>query len=118
MASAALYDTRIIGVSFKPSSTWSFYSPRHESCESNQYDPLIQPALIKHEIPLSPESQETIKNARLAAAEILAGRDDRLLVIVGPCSIHSPELALDYAKRLKELAPSLDGLFIIMRSYL
>ncbi|KAF8305823.1 3-deoxy-7-phosphoheptulonate synthase, partial [Clavulina sp. PMI_390] len=82
------------------------------------YDPLIQPALIRHEIPLSDEAKITISNARKTAAEIIAGRDDRVLVIVGPCSIHSPELALDYAKRLKELAATLDGLFIIMRAYL
>lgn len=81
------------------------------------YDPLIQPALIRHEIPLSPEAIKTITNARKVAADILAGRDPRVLVIVGPCSIHSVELALEYATKLKELAAKLDGLFIIMRAY-
>ena len=83
-----------------------------------QYDPLIQPALLTQEVPLSPESIRTISNARLVASEILSGTDPRVLVIVGPCSIHSPKLALDYAARLKEIIPTLDGLFIIMRSYL
>jgi len=81
------------------------------------YDPLIQPALIRHEVPLSPQSIKTVSNARQIAADIIAGRDPRVLVIVGPCSIHSPQLALDYASRLKDLAPSLEGLFIIMRAY-
>ncbi len=57
-------------------------------------------------------------NARQTAASIIAGRDPRLLVIVGPCSIHSPQLALDYASKLTDLASSLDGLFIVMRAYL
>ncbi|KAF9513501.1 hypothetical protein BS47DRAFT_1372498 [Hydnum rufescens UP504] len=67
------------------------------------YDPLIQPALLTHEIPLSAESIQTISNARFVAAEILSGRDPRVLVIVGPCSIHSSKVALDYAAKLKEL---------------
>ncbi|KAF8335693.1 uncharacterized protein EI90DRAFT_3152751 [Cantharellus anzutake] len=81
------------------------------------YDPLIQPALIRQEIPLTPRSVKTVADGRRIAASILAGRDPRVLVIVGPCSIHSPQLALDYSFRLKELATSLGGLFIVMRAY-
>ena len=67
-----------------------------------QYDPLIQPALIRHEITSSPAAQSTIARARFAASRIIAGEDDRVIVVVGPCSIHSPEQAIEYAKLLKE----------------
>lgn len=83
-----------------------------------QYDPLVQPSLCKHEIPMTDESRETVASSRYAAARVLNGQDDRLLVVVGPCSIHSPEQALEYAKGLKEIMPRLDGLLIVMRAYL
>ncbi|KAL5478772.1 hypothetical protein ACEPAI_2049 [Sanghuangporus weigelae] len=82
------------------------------------YDPLIQPALIRHEIISSPAAQATIARARFAASRIIAGEDDRVIVVVGPCSIHCPEQAIEYAKMLKEDIPKWDGLLIIMRSYL
>ncbi|KAL4246858.1 Phospho-2-dehydro-3-deoxyheptonate aldolase [Abortiporus biennis] len=82
------------------------------------YDPLVQPALLRHDIVSSPESQNTIARARFAAARILAGQDDRVLVIVGPCSIHSTEQALEYARRLKEKIPNWGNLLIVMRAYL
>ena len=83
-----------------------------------QYDPLIQPALIRHEITSSSTSQATIAQARFTASRIIQGQDDRLIVIVGPCSIHNPEQALEYARMLKEEIPKHDGLLIIMRAYL
>jgi len=83
-----------------------------------QYDPLIQPALIKHEIISSTRSRQTIAKARYEAARIIAGADDRVLVVVGPCSIHNPEQALDYARLLKSRMPDWPNLMIIMRSYL
>ncbi|KAG2035493.1 hypothetical protein BDR03DRAFT_1001036 [Suillus americanus] len=52
------------------------------------YDPLVQPALLRHEVQPTPASQLTIAAARYNAARIVAGQDDRILVIVGPCSIH------------------------------
>lgn len=51
------------------------------------YEPLIQPALLKQEIPSSSESQATVARGRHGAAAIISGNDDRILVIVGPCSI-------------------------------
>ncbi|KAI0920389.1 hypothetical protein AcV5_010138 [Taiwanofungus camphoratus] len=78
------------------------------------YDPLVQPALLRHEVVSSSESQNTIASARFAAARILAGQDDRVLVIVGPCSIHSPEQALEYARLLKSKIPTWSNLHIIM----
>ncbi|THH31388.1 hypothetical protein EUX98_g2805 [Antrodiella citrinella] len=81
------------------------------------YDPLVQPALLRHEITSSSESEATIAAARFAAARICAGHDDRLLVIVGPCSIHSTEQAITYAKLLKEKMPQWGNLLIVMRAY-
>ncbi|KAF5353341.1 hypothetical protein D9756_008087 [Leucocoprinus leucothites] len=81
------------------------------------YDPLVQPALLRHEIQLSSNSKKTIANGRYNSARIIAGHDDRLLVIVGPCSIHSPEQAIEYAQLLKAKIPELPNLEIIMRAY-
>ena len=85
---------------------------------SVQYDPPVQPALLRSEIQATPLSHATIASARFAAARIIAGQDDRVLVIVGPCSIHSPEQALAYARLLKDKLSSWPNLHIIMRSYL
>ncbi|TFK48329.1 3-deoxy-7-phosphoheptulonate synthase [Heliocybe sulcata] len=81
------------------------------------YDPLIQPALLRHEIVSTQKGTETITRARYAAARIVAGRDDRLIVVVGPCSIHSTEQAIEYAKLLKSKVDSWPNLLIIMRAY-
>ncbi|KZT36236.1 3-deoxy-7-phosphoheptulonate synthase [Sistotremastrum suecicum HHB10207 ss-3] len=81
------------------------------------YSPLITPDLLKSEVVSTAQSKATITSARRAAAKVIAGEDDRVLVIVGPCSIHSPELALDYARRLKEKIPTWPNLLIIMRAY-
>ncbi|RPD60720.1 3-deoxy-7-phosphoheptulonate synthase [Lentinus tigrinus ALCF2SS1-6] len=82
------------------------------------YDPLVQPALLRHEIVSSQRSLNTIASARFAAARILAGRDDRVLVIVGPCSIHSVAQAIEYAQLLKSKMPEWNNLLIVMRAYL
>jgi len=81
------------------------------------YDPLIQPALLRHELPVSSNSQQTVASARYGAARILSGHDDRVLVIVGPCSIHSPSLALEYASLLRSKMPTWTNLLIVMRAY-
>ncbi|RLV94269.1 Phospho-2-dehydro-3-deoxyheptonate aldolase tyrosine-inhibited [Spathaspora sp. JA1] len=83
------------------------------------YNPLIPPALLQHEIKASSKSLEVVIRGRYESAQILSGADDRCLVIVGPCSIHDPDTALDYAQRLKKLSDELKGdLLIIMRAYL
>lgn len=82
------------------------------------YEPLVQPALLKHEIPTSPETQRTVARGRLGAANIIAGKDDRVLVIVGPCSIHDAKQAIKYAELLKSKIDEWDGLCVIMRAYL
>jgi 3-deoxy-7-phosphoheptulonate synthase len=81
------------------------------------YDPLVQPALLRHEIVSSATSQRVIASARYNAAKIIAGRDDRVLVVIGPCSIHSSAQAIEYAKLLKSKIPTWPDLLIIMRSY-
>ncbi len=83
------------------------------------YDPLISPALLFSEIPAPSNALETVLRGRKEAVEIIKQRDDRLLVICGPCSIHDPLCAVEYAQRLKKLSDKLqDDLFIIMRAYL
>ena len=74
---------------------------------------------MQHEYPLTPESLETILQGRNAAVDILNGKDDRLIIVVGPCSIHDPKAALEYADRLQKEAEKHKGeLLIIMRAYL
>lgn len=83
------------------------------------YDPLIPPALLAAEIPIPPHAEKTVVQGRKDASKIITQQDDRLLVMVGPCSLHDPELAIEYCQRLKALADTLqDNLCIIMRAYL
>ncbi|RYP72942.1 hypothetical protein DL769_004342 [Monosporascus sp. CRB-8-3] len=83
------------------------------------YDPLIPPNLLVSEIPMTDSSLQTVIKGRREAVAIIMGRSDRLLVVVGPCSIHDPEVAQEYASRLKKLSEKLsDDLCIIMRAYL
>jgi 3-deoxy-7-phosphoheptulonate synthase len=80
--------------------------------------PLIAPAVLEEELPLADSGAELVARTRRDIAGIISGRDDRLLVVVGPCSIHDPEAALDYAVRLKEAAalhPT--QLLVVMRVY-
>ncbi|MEO7401514.1 MAG: 3-deoxy-7-phosphoheptulonate synthase, partial [Polaromonas sp.] len=81
-------------------------------------DLLPTPRLLRDELPCGDAEAEFIAGARQTVRRILRGEDDRLLVIVGPCSIHDPASALDYAGRLRELAARLGGeLFPVMRVY-
>jgi 3-deoxy-7-phosphoheptulonate synthase len=80
--------------------------------------PLIQPAILLEEIPLSDRASNVVSDARLAVGNALKGRDPRLVVIAGPCSIHDAESALEYAQRLEPLARRYAGqLVVLMRSY-
>lgn len=79
---------------------------------------LITPAQIKEHLPASDAQMQTVVRGREAARAILRGEDDRLLVITGPCSIHDPEAAMDYARRLAALSREVaDRYLIIMRVY-
>jgi 3-deoxy-7-phosphoheptulonate synthase len=80
--------------------------------------PLQAPALVFDELPLGQGRAETVREARADIASILDRTDDRLLVVVGPCSVHDPDAALDYARRLSAVAATLrDDLCIAMRVY-
>jgi 3-deoxy-7-phosphoheptulonate synthase len=80
--------------------------------------PLIPPAILMEELPISAEASKTVARARETIGRILRGDDDRLLVVVGPCSIHDPKAAKEYAGRLKPIADELgDALMIVMRVY-
>ncbi|WP_244103011.1 3-deoxy-7-phosphoheptulonate synthase [Burkholderia gladioli] len=80
--------------------------------------PLISPALLQDELPVPQATQTLVEDTRKAIGDILHGRDDRLLLVVGPCSIHDHDQALDYARRLKAAADTLkDELLITMRVY-
>ncbi|MEW6307125.1 MAG: 3-deoxy-7-phosphoheptulonate synthase [Verrucomicrobiota bacterium] len=79
---------------------------------------LMPPRAIKHESPTKDVHAATVVEGRETVKRILAGEDSRLLVVVGPCSIHDPKAALEYATRLSALRRELiDQLYIIMRVY-
>ena len=80
--------------------------------------PLISPAILEDELPLGSAGASAIKAARRAVADIILGQDDRLLAIVGPCSVHDPEAALEYARKLQPVAAALaQDVLIVMRVY-
>ena len=80
--------------------------------------PLISPAVLAYYLPLTEQASELVANARSQADAILRGEDDRLLAIVGPCSIHDPGAAREYAAKLKEEAKRIeDDVLVIMRVY-
>ena len=80
--------------------------------------PLISPAILEEEIPIDAEAARTVSAARRAVADIVHGRDPRVLAIVGPCSVHDPEAVREYAGRLAPLAASVaERVVIVMRVY-
>ena len=79
---------------------------------------LLDPEALIADLPASEAAQQTVNAARTGIHNILEGADDRLVVVVGPCSIHDPKAALDYAQRLKRVADDLaQDLLVIMRVY-
>lgn len=79
---------------------------------------LVTPIELKKQIPLSATAAQTVLDGRTAIQNILDGKDNRKFIIVGPCSIHDPKAALEYAKRLKKLSDRVqDRLLIVMRVY-
>jgi 3-deoxy-7-phosphoheptulonate synthase len=79
---------------------------------------LLPPTQLHQDIPASPQATQTVSAARGTLANILQGQGPRLLVVVGPCSIHDTQAAMEYAQRLKALADEVaDQLFIVMRVY-
>jgi 3-deoxy-7-phosphoheptulonate synthase len=82
------------------------------------FEPLIPPRQLLDEMPLGEPRASLVDSSRRRVRDVLTGLDDRLLVVVGPCSAHDPEAALDYATRLAALAGKLDrDLVTVMRVY-
>jgi 3-deoxy-7-phosphoheptulonate synthase len=80
--------------------------------------PLIPPAILMEELPLGERSSRTVAEGRQQLEAVLRGEDDRLVVVVGPCSIHDPSAALEYARRLGEVVPRfVSDLLLVMRVY-
>ncbi len=81
-------------------------------------DVLLTPEEVKQRVPMTPKGQKTVLEGRVAVENILDRTDHRCMVVVGPCSIHDPTAALDYAQRLKQLSDEVsDTLYIVMRVY-
>jgi len=90
-----------------------------EDCNVLAATSLPSPRVVKAELPLTPAAAASVAQARKSIRDILHGRDrQRLLVVSGPCSIHDPEAALDYARRLREVARGIeDVVVLVMRTY-
>ncbi len=82
-----------------------------------QVVPLATPALLLHEHPLSDAGAASVLRSRADAVAVLTKQDPRLMVIVGPCSVHDVDAALEYARRLRAVADKLAELLIVMRVY-
>ncbi len=92
--------------------------PRLDNLNVTLEQPILTPDELKELYPMSAAASDTVIGARETIRAIFDRRDHRLLVIVGPCSIHDPEAALDYAARLKRLAAEVgDTLYLVMRVY-
>jgi 3-deoxy-7-phosphoheptulonate synthase len=96
-------------------------SQNSEDWRIRGYNPLISPDLLQSQIPQTPKSKATVLQGRNETVQVVQGTDPkkRLLVVIGPCSIHDPKAALDYCDRLLKLKEKYnDDLLIVMRSYL
>jgi 3-deoxy-7-phosphoheptulonate synthase len=79
---------------------------------------LVSPAVLLDELPVTAEVEALVERTRAEIAHVLEGRDDRLIAVVGPCSIHDHDSALEYARRLQSMAPELAAeLLLVMRVY-
>lgn len=84
-----------------------------------EFEPLISPRLVKEALPITDSVSQMVYEARQAIRQIIHRQDRRLLVVIGPCSIHDPRSALEYAERLATLKSELsDRMLIVMRVYL
>jgi 3-deoxy-7-phosphoheptulonate synthase len=82
------------------------------------YEPLLSPAALLDELPLTDAEAQTVERTRADVRAVLDGEDDRLLVITGPCSVHDPRAALEYATRLRALRDQYaEDLLVVMRVY-
>ncbi len=89
-----------------------------EDCNIAESEMLATPETVRRELPLPDSARRKIRSWRRQIVDILEGRDRRLLLIVGPCSIHHPESALEYAFRLEKLSRQVAlSMFVVMRTY-
>ena len=80
--------------------------------------PLIPPAILLEEIPISERASNVVADARAVVANVIHGNDPRLVIVVGPCSIHDTNAAMEYGERLRKVANRFsDELVIVMRAY-
>lgn len=94
------------------------HSNKIENLNINSQEVLISPAQIKKALPISDAARAAVQDGRQAVCDILDRKDHRLMVVIGPCSIHDVDAAKDYARRLKKLADEVsDTLYIVMRVY-
>ena len=108
-----------MGPSLESEMTLAQETKQYDDTRILSYNSLVPPAVLQSDIKASSASLQVVIRARRESANIFSGKDDRCLVIVGPCSIHDPDAALEYGARLKQLADELkDDLLIIMRAYL
>ena len=92
--------------------------PHTDDLRIRKLEPLTSPAQLLALLPCDEEASQTVADARASLHRILHGQDDRLAVVVGPCSIHDPVAAIEYAQRLRPLRDALAGeLEIVMRVY-
>lgn len=92
--------------------------PHTDDLRIRKIEPLTPPAQLLALLPCDEQASDTVSASRAALHRILHGRDDRLAVVIGPCSIHDPVAAIEYAQRLKPLRDALAGeLEIVMRVY-
>jgi 3-deoxy-7-phosphoheptulonate synthase len=83
-----------------------------------QIRPLIPPAILMEEIPASARAEDVVLRTRARITDIVQGRSSRLLVVVGPCSVHDERAALEYGERLERIAARLgEGIVVVMRVY-
>lgn len=91
---------------------------RLEDLHIESIKPIITPRELKARLPLSETAIQTVIKERQVVKDILDRKDKRLMVVIGPCSIHDPEAALEYGRRLKALAEEVkDSLYLVMRVY-
>ncbi|MFG3342044.1 3-deoxy-7-phosphoheptulonate synthase [Glycomyces sp. NPDC048151] len=92
--------------------------PQTNDLRVTAFQPLVAPAALRAELPLGDERAALVERTRREVEHVLAGTDDRLLVVVGPCSVHDPAAAKDYAQRLAAATAGLgDALMVVMRVY-
>ena len=92
--------------------------PNTDDLRIKEIKELVPPEQVFREFPVGAQAAQTTFDARQAIHRILHGADDRLLAVIGPCSIHDVDLALDYARRLREVMPRFEkDLLIVMRVY-